>query len=83
MGGAPRLISVSAIANSSVSSSTSESNILKACVADIYDGTGGMADSARAGTLSPCGGVESAEDAMYPERNSILLMTLIDLDDLA
>jgi len=72
VGGAPRLINVSAIANSSVSSYTSESSICKACVADSCDGSGGMADSARAGTPSPCGGVESAEDAMYPERSSIL-----------
>jgi len=42
-----------------------------------------MADSARAETPSLCGGVESAEDAMYPERSSILLlMTFYDLDDL-
>ena len=43
---------VSAIAKSSVSSSTSESNILEACEADNcdgrVDGPGGMADSVRA-----------------------------------
>ena len=47
-----RLTSVSAIANSSVSSSNSESNIRKACEADNcegrVDGPGGMADSVRA-----------------------------------
>ena len=52
MGGAPRLTSVSAIANNSVSSSNSESNIRKACEADNcegrVDGPGGMADSVRA-----------------------------------
>ena len=52
MGGAPRLTSVSAIANSSVSSSNSESNIRKASEADScegwVDGPDEMADSVRA-----------------------------------
>ena len=52
MGGAPRLASVSAIANSSVSSSNSESSIRRASEADNcegrVDGPDEMADSVRA-----------------------------------
>jgi len=52
VGGAPRLTSMSAIANSSVSSSNSESNMRKASEADScegrVDGPSEMADSVRA-----------------------------------
>ena len=85
-GGALRLISVSAIANNSASSTSLVSIILMASEAvtcgERIGGPGDVVGSVGAlDILSPsCGGVEAAEDATIPERNSItsndLAMTL-------
>jgi len=83
-GGALRLIRVSAIANSSVSSISGASIILKASEAvtcgDEMGGLGDVVGSVGAlDILSPsCGGVEAAEGALTRERNSIpLAMTFM------
>jgi len=88
-GGALRLISVSAIANNSASSTSLVSIILMASEAvtcgERIGGPGDVVGSVGAfDNLSPsCGSVEAAEDATFPERNSItsndLAMTFNDL----
>jgi len=83
-GGALRLIRVSAIANSSVSSISGASTILKASEAgtcgDKMGGPGDVVGSVGARDSPSCGGVEAAKGAVTRERNSIpLAMTFRDL----
>ena len=76
-GGALRLMRVSAIANSSASSTSGVSMILIASEAvtcgDKMGGPGDVVGSVGALDSPSCGGVEAAEGAVTRERNSIPL----------